>query len=417
MAIAKVILNGDTLMDVTSNTVTSETLKEGYTATGNDGSSITGTFIDNLQEFIEGKPAGLKVRFNSSDPVMTVLSKVNNVAAGRYWDINFIYNRSISLLSASAIGSYAFNGCAWLTSVLAPLCTTIGESAFAQCKDLEYISFPLCSTIYAYAFYQCNELQSANFSLCTTIRQSVFAYCSNLSTADLPICNAIWQQAFYSCNTLQSISFPQCTSIGQSAFQQCSSLSIAYLPMCSIISDYAFYQCINLQQIILSSTYSQVAPHTFESCSALSSFNFENIQRIQTYAFNRCDFRSLVFSNILSTSFLAAYTFASNYNLSYAVLNNTLSTGSISIYQTFVNCSRLLSLYLLGNVSYYNGYNSNFLEGTPISNLTEYTDGIYGSIYVPASWYSTYISQRGWSQYASRIVSLTEAEIEALNFY
>ena len=45
LAIAKVILNGETLMDVTSNTVTSENLLSGQTATGNNGEKITGGLV------------------------------------------------------------------------------------------------------------------------------------------------------------------------------------------------------------------------------------------------------------------------------------------------------------------------------------------------------------------------------------
>jgi len=37
MAVSKVILNGDTLMDVTVDTVTSDKLLTGYQATGRDG--------------------------------------------------------------------------------------------------------------------------------------------------------------------------------------------------------------------------------------------------------------------------------------------------------------------------------------------------------------------------------------------
>jgi len=48
LAIAKVILNGDTLMDVTSNTVTSENLKSGYTAMKNDGTVVTGEYKPKL---------------------------------------------------------------------------------------------------------------------------------------------------------------------------------------------------------------------------------------------------------------------------------------------------------------------------------------------------------------------------------
>lgn len=44
MAFSKIILNGTTLMDVTQDTVTEETLVDGETATKNDGTKITGEY-------------------------------------------------------------------------------------------------------------------------------------------------------------------------------------------------------------------------------------------------------------------------------------------------------------------------------------------------------------------------------------
>ena len=43
MAISKIILNGVTQMDVTSDTVATDNLLEGYTATGADGNRVMGT--------------------------------------------------------------------------------------------------------------------------------------------------------------------------------------------------------------------------------------------------------------------------------------------------------------------------------------------------------------------------------------
>lgn len=42
MAIAKITLNGTTLMDVTQNTVTADDMKSGTTATAKNGQQVTG---------------------------------------------------------------------------------------------------------------------------------------------------------------------------------------------------------------------------------------------------------------------------------------------------------------------------------------------------------------------------------------
>ena len=43
MAYSKVILNGDTLIDLTEDTVAAENLEDGYTAHGADGEAVLGT--------------------------------------------------------------------------------------------------------------------------------------------------------------------------------------------------------------------------------------------------------------------------------------------------------------------------------------------------------------------------------------
>ena len=402
-------------MDVTSNTVTSENLLSGQTAIGNNGEKITGSFRDQLIDLVQGSPRGYTY-FQEGDPVIGVLSKASHIKFGAYANVNFIYNKSISLPYASYISDYAFYGCSWLSSVNALSCQSIGSYAFASCSHLTLISFPICASIGEYGFYRCGNLLEADFPSCSSIRPNTFQECRNLITGNFPLCTSVGSYAFNNCNSLQNINLPMCSYIGENAFYRCSNITSINLPSCRSIREYAFGYCSSLTNISVNSAYSKIDSNTFYECKLLSSFNFEHITSIDAYAFNGCDFRALVFSNISQGPFFSAFVFGGNYNLSYAFLNNTLSTGSVNIYMVFSNCSRLLSLYLLGAASYYNGYNSSFLNGTPISNNTTYTDGVYGSIYVPASYYSMYISTRGWSNYASRIVSLTDSEIEALSF-
>lgn len=55
MAVSKVILNGTTLMDVTQDTVSAETLLQTYTAHKNDGSQITGTLVPSVDPELQSK--------------------------------------------------------------------------------------------------------------------------------------------------------------------------------------------------------------------------------------------------------------------------------------------------------------------------------------------------------------------------
>lgn len=55
MAVAKVILNGTTLIDVTQKTVTASTLLQGETALKNDGTDITGTLVPSVAPTLQSK--------------------------------------------------------------------------------------------------------------------------------------------------------------------------------------------------------------------------------------------------------------------------------------------------------------------------------------------------------------------------
>lgn len=56
MAVSKVVYDGTTLIDLTSDTITADTLKKGYTAHGADGEEIIGTLemVDYLSLDIKG---------------------------------------------------------------------------------------------------------------------------------------------------------------------------------------------------------------------------------------------------------------------------------------------------------------------------------------------------------------------------
>ena len=97
------------------------------------------------------------------------------------------------------------------------------------------------------------------------------------------------------------------------------------------------------------------------------------------------------------------------------MLSGYSTTGMTIQASTMTNCRKLLSLYLLAS-NVYSLVNINAFGSTPISTYTTYTDGVNGSIFVPASLYDAYISATNWATYADRFVSLTDAEIEALDF-
>ena len=53
MGVSKVILNGNTIMDVTQDTVASSNLVTGFTATGADGENVSGEVAEKTLIYIQ----------------------------------------------------------------------------------------------------------------------------------------------------------------------------------------------------------------------------------------------------------------------------------------------------------------------------------------------------------------------------
>jgi hypothetical protein len=164
----------------------------------------------------------------------------------------------------------------------------------------------------------------------------------------------IGNYAFYSCSLLSSVNFPACTAITFHAFEFCRALSSVNFPACTAIAAYAFGYC-----------------------RALSSANFPVCSTIGNYAFTYCS------------------------DLSYANFPVCSTIGN----NAFSECHKLLSLYIrLSSVCVL--ANSNAFNHTPIAGYTTSTEGVYGSIYVPASLLSDYKAANNWSYFSSRFVGI-----------
>lgn len=217
------------------------------------------------------------------------------------------------------------------------------------------------TTVGPFAFYSHSVLTTVNFLNANYIASSAFRDCHNLTTVSFPNVNRLGSNCFCFCSKLTTVDFPNVTSIGDSAFANCYSLTAISFPLAETVRNNAFTNCRNLTTV----------------------------------------------SFPLVTS-VAAYAFASCYSLATASFSKATSLPN----NTFVYCSRLLSLYLLGSTKA--SIQSATFSSTPIAGYTTYTDGVYGSVFVPASLYDAYCSAQYWSSISARIVSLTDAEIAAL---
>ena len=308
--------------------------------------------------------------------------------------------------NASQINSYAFCWCKDITTATFPSATSINQFAFSLCTSLTTADFPAVTTIDSSAFAQCSALASISFPAATTIGSCAFQYCRALTTVELPVATTIYHYAFDACYSLSAVNAPMVSSISGYAFRYCSALTALSFSKITRIYGYTFSGCSNASIADFPSV-TVIGSHAFDTCRVLTNLNFPKTTYIESYAFVSC--YSLPAVSFPSVTTVEAYAFANCYRLITASFPKVTTIYS----NAFSKCYNLLSLYLLGS-SQCTLRSENAFVSTPISDYTTSTGGVYGSIYVPASLYSSYITSTNWSLYSDRFVSLTDAEIEAL---
>lgn len=196
----------------------------------------------------------------------------------------------------------------------------------------------------------------------------------------------------FAATKITAADFPNITDIGSNAFSQCSYLTTANFPEVTIKSsgrDFIFWSCSNLETVNMPKIR-LLNNGMFQYCRKLSSVSFLEASRINANGcFEGC--------TVLHT----------------AVFSNVNFIGN----RAFSDCYNLLSLYLLASSVAELGTNmwSDCFHSTPIAGYTGSTGGVYGSIFVRESLYSSYLTAARWTSIASeRFVSLTDAQVNAI---
>ena len=333
----------------------------------------------------------------------------------------------VSLPKCSTISNYAFYSCSNLQTVYAPSCKTIGNSAFYGTR-VGIADFPSVTSLGTYAFFSDTYLFSANFPSLSTIPASAFAYCRGLRYVSFPNVTSIGNGAFYSVGvgyfvadfpnaiTISTtafaaanlaaggMSFPEVVTIGQAAFNGAHLPDSVEFPAAKNIVASAFSYCSTVQSISLPVATS-IPTYCFASCYSLTSVLAPQASYIGTSAFYRCSALSKI--SLQNVASIGSYAFSACVNLSLAYFMNL---NSYIYSNAFVGCYNLLSLYLMGS-TIASLSNINAFMNTPISTYTTSTGGVYGSIFVRASLYSSYIAATNWATYSSRFVSMTDQDI------
>ncbi|MDR2632807.1 MAG: leucine-rich repeat protein [Treponema sp.] len=196
------------------------------------------------------------------------------------------------------IGSSAFDGCGWLTSISIPAgVTAIGAWAFDGCSGLTSITVDALNTRYSAAngvLFSKDKKTLVRYPAgktytsytipagVTAIGDWAFSGCSRLTSISIPAgLTAIGSSAFSGCSGLTSISIPAgVTAIGDLAFSGCGGLTSISIPAGVTSIGYgAFYGCSGLTSISIPAGVTSIGDDAFYSCSKLSAESREAIRK------------------------------------------------------------------------------------------------------------------------------------------
>ena len=233
--------------------------------------------------------------------------------------------------SVSDIGSYAFERCAELQSViLGSGVTVIQHSAFARCNKLKYVLFKgdapwIGDSVFADAAPGCvvyvqrnaegfdmdangkwqgmevryYDRQPAGFNISsdleltavnldgatevaipagiTNIGYRAFLNCAEIESVIMPdSVTRIDNEAFYGCAGLREAAIPsKVESIGKNAFRGCRSLGSLTIPdSVTSIEAHAFQACAGLERVVVGKGVASIGDAAFAQCTSLKQIKF-----------------------------------------------------------------------------------------------------------------------------------------------
>ena len=166
---------------------------------------------------------------------------------------------SVEGYPVKAIGASAFDGCAYLTSVVIPEgVTSIGTRAFASCERMERISLPTTlRSIGTGAFLTCVSLKSISLpDGLKTLSPYAFSVCESLEAVAIPDgVTAIEHDSFYGCG-LKKVTIPSgVVTVGAQAFSACRRLAeVEIKSTATKLEDDAFSNCGSLRHVFYAGT-------------------------------------------------------------------------------------------------------------------------------------------------------------------
>lgn len=141
MAVNKIVYAGNSLIDLTDDTVTADKLSEGITAHDKSGNKITGTMTSSGSSQVK-EPYIEETYDTSGNLIEARLYGYNKIRSNAFYKCTSLALASLPS-GITSIGSYAFYKCISLTSLtFKGKPRTINSSAFKNCFNLRVINVP-----------------------------------------------------------------------------------------------------------------------------------------------------------------------------------------------------------------------------------------------------------------------------------
>lgn len=277
-----------------------------------------------------------------------------------------------------SIGAHAFKECNLIVVHLPQNTKRVEIGAFQNCKRLENIIWnEKTYKVPENCFENCIKLSAFDFSNIKVIKSNAFRK-TGLKKIKLPpnvekvesyafqcclkLEEVIWnaqfgaipQNCFHACHALVKFDFSNIEIIEKDAFAF-SGLKEIILPQnIKSISPFAFYSCEELRSVVWNANYNIIPPTCFGNCISLESFDFLNIEIIESCAFVGAALKKIKLSQSVKTINIDA--FADCTELQLVVWE--AQCNSIPA-ECFLNCQKLsafnfLNIKEIGRRAFYN---------------------------------------------------------------